>query len=217
VDSNSVMLDALIRRDGGSPQPAQLIPDRVDVLRSSLLATQADLVLISGGSSVGQEDLAPRVLDELGELCIHGVAIRPASPTGLGFLGNRPVFLVPGNPVSCLCAYDLFVGPAVRRLAGRAPDLPYRSGRLPLRQAINSVAGRTDYVRVVVRDGQVEPLSPKKGSGASILSSTTLADGFVIVPEESEVLPASETVQVFFYDEQPEGEVCCTRPLLVDL
>src|SRR5208283_51055 len=77
VDSNSVMLDALIRRDGGSPQPAQLIPDRVDVLRSSLLATQADLVLISGGSSVGQEDLAPRVLDELGELCIHGGAIRP--------------------------------------------------------------------------------------------------------------------------------------------
>src|SRR5262249_15204471 len=102
VDSNSIMLEALIARDGGLFRPAQLIPDKLDVLRSALLASTADLVLISGGSSVGQEDYAPHVLAEVGELSIHGLALRPASPTGLGFIGERPVFLVPGNPVSCL-------------------------------------------------------------------------------------------------------------------
>lgn len=104
VDSNSVMLAALARRDGGLPEPAQLIRDSRETVRAALLASTADVVLVSGGSSVGQEDHAPRVLAEAGELTFHGVALRPASPAGVGFLNGRPVFLLPGNPVSCLCA-----------------------------------------------------------------------------------------------------------------
>jgi molybdopterin molybdotransferase len=199
VDSNSVMLAALTRRDGGLPTIPPLIPDRPESLRTALAGAAADVILISGGSSVGQEDHAPRVLAELGELCYHGVALRPASPTGLGFLGGRPVFLLPGNPVSCLCAYDLFAGRAVRALGGRSPELPYRSALLPLARKLVSVVGRVDYVRVQVRDGQVEPLAT---SGASILSSTTRADGFVLVPRDSEGHAAGDTVRVFFYDEQ---------------
>src|SRR5205807_793789 len=135
-----------------------------------------DVILVSGGSSVGIEDHAPRVLEELGELSVHGSALRPASPTGLGFLNGRPVFLLPGNPVSCLCAYDLFAGPAVRRLGGLSLPLPYGRCTLPLRHKIASAIGRVDYVRVVIQNGQVEPLAI---SGASILSSTTRPDGFV--------------------------------------
>src|SRR5207249_6565462 len=100
---------------------------------------------------------------------------RPASPAGVGFIAEQPVFLMPGNPVSCLCAYDLFAGRAVRRLGGRVPELPYRSTTLPLGRKLASAVGRVDYVRVLVRDGQVEPLAT---SGASVLSSTTRADGF---------------------------------------
>ena len=70
-----------------------------------------------GGSSVGQEDHAPALVRELGELPVHGVAMRPSSPAGVGFIGGKPVFLLPGNPVSCLCAYDFFAGRAVRRMA----------------------------------------------------------------------------------------------------
>jgi molybdopterin molybdotransferase len=198
VDSNSVMLEALVQRDGGLPIRLPLVPDRRKAVRDALgLAVRSDVVLVSGGSSVGQEDHAPGLIAELGELCIHGVAVRPASPTGLGFIDGRPVFLLPGNPVSCLSAYDLFAGPAVRRLGGRTMELPYRTAMLPLARKIASAVGRVDYMRVLVQDGQVEPLAT---SGASILSSTTRAAGFVLVPGDSEGHPAGELVRVHFYD-----------------
>ena len=197
VDSNSVMLGALVQRDGGVAMPAAQLADRREVLLEALRTCRADVVLISGGSSVGQEDHAPRVVAELGELSVHGVALRPAAPAGFGFVDGRPVFLLPGNPVSCLCGYDLFAGPAIRRLGGRSMALPYRRVRLPLARKIASAVGRVDYVRVRMQDGQVEPLAT---SGASILSSTTRADGFVLVPRDSEGHAAGETVEVFLYD-----------------
>src|SRR5262249_8306726 len=112
-------------------------------------------------------------------------------------LGRRPVFLLPGNPVSCLSAYDLFAGPTIRCLAGRSMELPYRSAELPLARKIASMIGRMDYVRVQVVQGRVEPLAI---SGASILSSTTRADGFVLVPPELEGHPPGEPVKVYFYN-----------------
>jgi molybdopterin molybdotransferase len=197
VDSNSVMLAALVRRDGGEPAPPLLVPDTRDEVREALLAARGEVVLVSGGSSVGLEDHAPRVVAENGELCVHGLALRPASPSGFGFLGGRTVFLLPGNPVSCLCAYDLFAGRAVRILAGLPPGLPYRTAQGVLARKIVSAVGRVDYVRVRVAGHQVEPLAT---SGASILSSTTRADGFVLVPRDSEGQAAGEEVQVYFYD-----------------
>jgi molybdopterin molybdotransferase len=203
VDSNSVMLEALVRRDGGLAQTQPIVPDRREKIREAMLRTESDVLLISGGSSVGQEDHAPRILAEIGELCIHGVALRPASPAGVGFIArdgrSMPVFLMPGNPVSCLCAYDLFAGSAIRRLGGRSMDLPYRSMNLPLAAKLVSAVGRVDYVRVKVSDGRVEPLAT---TGASILSSTTRADGFVLVPRDSEGHAPGETVRVYFYDPQ---------------
>jgi molybdopterin molybdotransferase len=197
VDSNSVMLAALARRDGSSPPRILMVRDQFEGIRAALAEATEDVVLITGGSSVGKEDHAPRVLAELGELCVHGVALRPASPSGLGFVGRRPVFLLPGNPVSCLCAYDLFAGPAVRRLGGRSPELPYRAETLTLARKITSAVGRLDYVRVQVSSKlEVEPVAT---SGAAILSSTTRADGFVLVPPESEGFALGERVRVYFY------------------
>lgn len=198
VDSNSLMLTALVRRDGGQPQVGAILPDRCEVLTAVVRSSKADVLLISGGSSVGQEDHAPAILAELGKLVVHGVALRPASPTGVGFLEKRPVFLLPGNPVSCLCAYDLFAGRAIRRLGGLSPELPYRSLSCSLSAKIVSAVGRVDYVRVKIRAGQAEPLAV---SGASMLSTTTVADGFILVPRDSEGYPPGETVTVFCYDE----------------
>jgi molybdopterin molybdotransferase len=199
VDSNSVMLEALVRRDGGQPKVLPIVPDQREAARAAIMGASSDVLLISGGSSVGQEDHAPRVLAEVGELNIHGLALRPASPAGIGFLEkNRPVFLLPGNPVSCLCAYDLFAGAAIRRLAGRSMELPYRSVCLPLASKLVSAVGRVDYVRVKVHEGRVTPLAT---SGAAILSSTTRADGFVLVPRDSEGLAPEEMVRVYFYDD----------------
>lgn len=200
VDSNSVMLAALASRDGAATVRIQMVRDGHDPVRLAFEEATEDVLLVSGGSSVGQEDHAPRVLRELGELCIHGVALRPASPAGLGFLGSRPVFLLPGNPVSCLCAYDLFAGRALRRLGGRPMALPYPTRALPLSRKIASMVGRVDYVRVRIDEGQVEPLAI---SGASILSSTTRGDGFVIVPADLEGYAEGTMVNVFLYDGPP--------------
>jgi molybdopterin molybdotransferase len=131
VDSNSIMLRALVERDGGTIECSELIPDDRAAIRSRLMAPGADVILVSGGSSVGAEDFAPSLIAELGELAIHGIAMRPSSPAGMGRIGGALVFLLPGNPVSCLCAYDFFAGRAIRRLGGRSADWPYPARTAP--------------------------------------------------------------------------------------
>ena len=199
ADMNSPMLAALIGRDGGIPTTFGPLADDRDLIRRAVLGSSrvSDLLLVSGGSSTGPEDHAPGVVAELGELSIHGVALRPASPTGLGFVNGVPVVLLPGNPVSCLCAYDLFAGRAVRRLGGRQPEWPYRSSVVPLERKLVSAVGRVDFALVTVRDGRADPLAI---GGASALSSATRADGFVLVPADLEGYPAGAAVTVWRYD-----------------
>jgi len=196
ADANGPMLQALIQRDGGTWIYPGILPDNPDTLREAMLDQDADIILISGGSSVGQEDHAPQLLAELGSLDIHGIAIRPSSPTGMGMLGNRPVFLLPGNPVSCLCAYDFFAGRAIRQMSGQSVTWPYPSIRLPLKRKLVSAVGRTDYARVQIEDEYVNPIAI---SGASILSSTTIADGFVVIEENLEGYPRDSEVTVYRY------------------
>jgi molybdopterin molybdotransferase len=219
VDANGPMLAALAERDGGvasltrtpmHPHPGPLpvgegegegesgylVPDDPAAILAAM-RDDADLVLVSGGSSVGQEDHAPLLLARHGELAIHGIAMRPSSPAGMGRLDDKLVFLLPGNPVSCLCAYDFFAGRAIRLLGGQSPDWPYGRTQLPLLRKLVSQVGRVDYARVRIVNGQAEPLAI---SGASILSSTTAADGFVIVPADSEGYPAGAIVEVLLYD-----------------
>lgn len=197
VDSNTPMLEALVRRDGGAIGRSVRVADDREAVAEALEAADGDLLLVSGGSSVGQEDHAPTLIAERGRLVAHGLALRPAAPAGAGLLGERPVFLLPGNPVSCLCGYDFLAGRLVRRLAGRSPEWPYRKTTLPLVRKVASVLGRADYVRVRVVDGGVEPIMSR---GASILSSTTRADGFLVVPRDSEGRAEGETVEVWLYD-----------------
>jgi molybdopterin molybdotransferase len=195
VDANGPMLAALVERDGGLVDFPGLVPDQPGQILEALQA-DSDVVIVSGGASVGVEDLAPTIVAQYGELAIHGIAMRPSSPTGLGRIGERLVFLLPGNPVSCLCAYDFFAGRAIRALGGRHPAWPYRQVRGRLTRKISSPIGRLDYARVRVADGAVEPIAV---SGASVLSSTTRADGFVIVPDDSEGFAAGTDVDVWLY------------------
>jgi molybdopterin molybdotransferase len=219
VDSNSPVLRALIERDGGELVSSEILPDRPERVREALSRAGAEVALVSGGSSVGTEDHAPRIVAELGSLDFHGISMRPSSPTGIGRIrvggaaeggDGQPeqgdiveswVFLLPGNPVSCLCAYEFFAGPTLRAMGGRSRDWPHRRAVLPLERKISSAVGRTDYVRVAVEGGRVVPLAT---SGASILSSTVRAAGCVVVPRESEGLPQDALVEVRLYDDEPE-------------
>ncbi len=196
ADANGPMLAALVARDGGIVDFPGLVPDEPRAILDALRA-DADVVIVSGGSSVGVEDHAPILLAEHGTLAVHGVAMRPSSPTGFGTLGDALVFLLPGNPVSALCAYDFFAGRAIRALGGRPTAWPYVQARGTLTRKLSSPIGRLDYARVRLEQGRVDPLSI---SGASLLSSTTRADGFVIVDDDSEGFPAGADVDVWLYD-----------------
>ena len=198
VDANSVILRALVARDGGEFMPFEILPDRPEMIRDAFQNQPADVVLVSGGSSVGKEDHAPRLLAELGSLDFHGISMRPSSPAGCGRIGERLVFLLPGNPVSCMCAYEFFAGPSIRVLGGRPRAWPHRRRVVPLSRKLVSAVGRTDYVRVAIVSGAAVPIAT---SGASILSSTVRADGAVIIPRELEGMPEGTEVEVLLYDE----------------
>jgi molybdopterin molybdotransferase len=195
ADANGPMLAALIERDGGLVDFPGLVRDDQDEILNALHA-DADIVIVSGGSSVGIEDLAPTLVAQHGELAVHGIAMRPSSPTGLGRIGHRLIFLLPGNPVSSLCAYDFFAGRAIRVLGGRTKEWPYPAVRGRLNRKISSPIGRLDYARVKIANGVVEPLAV---AGASLLSSTTRADGFVIVGDDSEGFAAGADVEVWLF------------------
>jgi molybdopterin molybdotransferase len=197
VDSNSLMLKALAERDGAEVAEIRHLPDDREQIRDALLHAPGDLLITTGGTSVGVEDHAPTLIAEEGELLVHGIAMRPSAPTGFGWAAERPVFLLPGNPVSCLAAYDFFVGMAIRLLAGRPEAWPYRRATIPLRDRISSQIGRTDYARVRVQNGHAELLAT---SGASALSTTTIADGFVVVHQDSEGIAAGQPAEVWLYD-----------------
>lgn len=195
-EANSSILLGTVPRDGGVIESIQFVEDTEASISAGLQSPGADVILVSGGSSVGAEDFAPGLVAQLGELSIHGIAMRPSSPTGLGRIEESLVVLLPGNPVSCLCAYDFFASRAIRRLAGKNTNWAYQSNEFPLGKKIVSAIGRVDYCRIKIEKEVAIPLAI---SGASILSSTTRADGFVIVPSESEGLPSGAKVNVMLY------------------
>ncbi len=201
IDSNSPMLVALVARDGGLAEVVRL-PDGEHPMREALALPGADVIVTSGAASVGIEDRVPLLVEEMGELVVHGVTMRPSSPTGVGRIAGAPVLLLPGNPVSCLVAYDFFAGPVIRVMGGRSEAWPYQAVTLPLRRRLVSRIGRTDYARVVVADGAVEPVAI---TGASVLSSVTRASGFVVVPAGLEGYGEGTNVKVHLYEPVGDG------------
>jgi molybdopterin molybdotransferase len=196
VDSNSCTLAGLSRRLGALPVRKGIIADDYHLIKEAIQQATEDVVIITGGTSVGAEDYAPLIIQEIGELVVHGVSMRPSSPVGFGFIQQQPIFLIPGNPVSALVAFDAFVGPTLQLLQGLQPTYPYAKVRGTLTRKIASAIGRVDFVRVRRTAAGIEPL---RVTGASILSSTTRADGFVIVDKNSEGLDEGQEVEVYVY------------------
>ncbi|AGA30973.1 molybdopterin molybdotransferase MoeA [Singulisphaera acidiphila] len=208
IDTNSLLLKCLVERDGGQViaaggAEAGILPDNLEAIRSGVeaLVERADCVLISGGTSYGRGDHTAAVLNALGTIVFRGVGIRPAAPVAFGMIRHVPVILLPGNPVACLFGYDLFARRVIRILGSRDTDWPYPRRTMRLCQPIRSPRGKLEYLRVRCSgDDAVEPVWPR---GASILSSTVAADGFVLVPEEIDGYEAGQAVEVHFYDSPP--------------
>lgn len=201
VETNSLLLRSLLARDGamlaGDGQ-SLLVGDDPRELEERLDQLDGDVILVTGGTAHSEEDHLSRLMREQGEIRVHGLALKPAGPTGLGRWKGRPIFLMPGQPVSCLVAYDLFVRRAIQRMGGRRDAFPYPSRVGNLAEPVHSVAGRTDYLRVTIDSGGSVRLA--KPTGGANLSSTVRGDGFVVVPESEAVLLAGQMVDVYLYD-----------------
>jgi len=197
VNSCRYMLEGLVTQTGGSARWLGTVRDDREALRAALEAFDGDILLTTGATSAGKEDYLPGLLAELGELLVHGVNIRPASPLAFGRLGKALAVLLPGNPVAAMVGFDLFVRPAVQLQLGQREERWNRRVRGRLRRKLASALNRTDFVRVqLVGDGEVEPL---RSGGSGVLTSVTRADGFVIVPRDDEGLEAGTEVEVYLY------------------
>ncbi len=201
TDINRYSLSAGVKSCGGIANPFDITPDKPQAMRRTLQkALKNDVVLISGGSSVGEHDIAPDMVAELGELLFHGVALRPGGPTAFGVVRGKPVFCLAGFPVASLVAFDMLVRPAIWVMQGLPPDWGCLRVRAKLTRKVASSLGRADVVRVRVWSEADELLAePIRITGSGILSSMTRADGFILVPGDMEGFGKGTVVEVELY------------------
>ncbi len=201
TDINSYSLAAGVESCGGVADLRGIVPDEPKTLRRTLQeALRDDMVLISGATAVGEHDIAPEIVAELGRLLFHGVTLRPGGPTAFGIVRGKPVYCLAGFPVASLVAFDLLVRPALWVAQGLPADWGHLRVRAKLTRKIASSLGRADVVRVRVWSEAGELLAePIRITGSSILSSMTQADGFVIVPESYEGFNKGQVIEVELY------------------
>ncbi len=204
IEFNSVVLAAQVNTWGGEATRFPITHDDFAAIRERVAqaAAEHDLVLLNAGSSAGSEDFSARVVASLGQLLVHGIAVRPGHPVILGMIhsGERrvPIIGVPGYPVSAALTGEIFVEPLLARWLGRAPHEP-QTLTAHLTRKLTSPPGDDDYVRVAVGRVGERWLAAPLSRGAGVISSLVRADGIVIVPRGVQGLPAGAPVTVRLY------------------
>jgi molybdenum cofactor synthesis domain-containing protein len=194
-DINKVTLSAVVSEHGGIPIPFRTAADTLEDLSQSVDACLAeDLLVFSGGSSVGRRDLIIDVLAARGEVLFHGIAVKPGKPTAFGRINGRLVFGMPGYPTSCLSNAYILLAPALRRIA-RLPAQPLRSVTLPLGARVSSVVDRHQFYSVRIDNGQAMPAFKASGD----ITSMSQADGYIEVPIGVSVVEKDEVVEVTLF------------------
>ncbi len=219
LEYNSLVLAAQVKAMGGIPSRYPITRDDLELICAQVLeaAREHDLILLNAGSSAGAEDFSARVVERLGKLLVHGVAVRPGHPVILGMVDRpadsrafkdqpvAPVIGVPGYPVSAALTMDIFLEPVLARWLGRRPlELPTETARLT--RKITSPAGDEEYVRVVAGKVGSHLLVTPLSRGAGVITSLVQADGIVKLPPGVQGMEAGETVQVHLYQGKAELE-----------
>ncbi|MFC5948041.1 gephyrin-like molybdotransferase Glp [Pseudonocardia lutea] len=200
-DATASALAGLVADAGGEPVQAGIVTDEPGALRERLTEAlvDADLVVISAGSSVGARDETAGAVAALGTVWCHGLAIKPGKPTLLAECGGVPVLGLPGNPLSALVVFRLVGVPLVWRLAGCEDPPPEPARRARLARNLASAAGRLDVVQVRLVDGTDGRAAEPLFGPSALLSVLTRADGYVVVPEPATGLDAGTEVEVTLY------------------
>ncbi len=219
LEYNSLVLAAQVKAMGGEPTRYPITKDDFDLIcqRVQEAAQEHDLVLLNAGSSAGAEDFSAKVVEKLGTLLVHGVAVRPGHPVILGVIARSeatkqsprmsviPIIGVPGYPVSAALTMEIFVEPLLAQWQGR------RSNELPIKTAtltrkIVSPPGDDDYVRIVAGKVGEKLLAAPLSRGAGVITSLVQADGLAVIPRGTQGLEAGEQVKVHLYRSQAELE-----------
>ena len=194
-DINSHTMASVVRENGGDPVSLGRVSDRLESLRSALKKAVAnDLVVFSGGSSVGEKDIIVDVLRSMGELLFHGIAVKPGKPTVLGRVDGKAVLGMPGYPTSCLSNCYMILAPMLRRMA-RLPPPHERVIEVPLAKRVVSTIGRVEFHTVRVLDGQAVPAYKESGA----ITSMAHADGYIEIPANVDLVEKGERVRVTLF------------------
>ncbi len=193
-DVNTYTISSVIKENGGEPVIFPFVMDDMDDIRQKLKeALQYDMVVFSGGSSVGDRDLLIDVVEEHARVLFHGVQIKPGKPTWCA-VGDRMIFGMPGFPTSCLNDSYQFLAPAVRKMA-HLPPREERIVRVRMARRITSTLGRMQFFTVRVENGYAYPAY--KTSGA--ITSMAYSDGYIIIPANSDLVEKDEEVEVHLW------------------
>jgi molybdenum cofactor synthesis domain-containing protein len=194
-DINANTMASVVRENGGEPVLLGRVGDELEALRGSLgRAVGEDLVVFSGGSSVGEKDMIIDVLRSMGELLFHGVAVKPGKPTVLGRVRGKAVLGMPGYPTSCLSNCYMILAPMLRRMA-RLPPPVERVVEAPLSKRLTSALGRVEFHTVRIVDGQAVPAYKESGA----ITSMAHADGYIEIPANVDLLEKGERVRVTLF------------------
>jgi molybdenum cofactor synthesis domain-containing protein len=194
-DINRFTLSAVVTEHGGIAVAMRTAADDLSALNRALdAALDADIVVFSGGSSVGERDLVLDVMRQRGDVVFHGIAVKPGKPTAFGHVDGRPVLGMPGYPTSCLSNAYILLIPLLRQIARLPPHQP-RTAHVPLARRIVSPTGRHQFYTVRIVDGAAVPAF--KGSGD--ITSMSQADGYIEIPTHTDIVDAGEIVQVTYF------------------
>lgn len=197
LDVNSHMLAAAVTQAGGIAFRRDIVPDEYQAIKNAITDSldACDMVLINAGTSAGTEDYTCQVLEELGEVLVHGVAIKPGKPVILAICQGKPVVGLPGYPVSTMLTFDLFVQPVLVR-RGKMRDVPRYTVMANLARQLPSEVGVEEYLRVSLGFVQGQQVAVPLSRGAGLISSLTRAHGILRVEQGSTGLPAGISREV---------------------
>lgn len=191
-DINRFTISAVVGEHGGVAAHFTTSQDTLAALDAAIDACLAeDLIVFSGGSSVGERDLMLDALRKRGHVLFHGIAVKPGKPTGFGTIGSTPVFGLPGYPTSCLSNVYMLVMPMLRAIA-RLPAHRLRSIQVPLAQRVVSITGRHQFFTVRVVDGLAHPAFKASGD----ITSMSQADGYIEIRAQTDIVEKGEMVDV---------------------
>jgi len=207
IETNRLIIFWLCRELGAEPIDLGIVSDDEALIREKILegAEKADVVITTGGTSVGKADLVPSSLRSIdpSSIIVHGIAMRPAMPTALAVVRNKPVIVLSGNPVAAMIGFEVFARPLILKMLGAEEEVRPRL-KAKITRRVAGVLGRKVFLRVKVYESNGEFYAePIRTTGSGVLTTMTKANGYVVIPENREGLEKNEIVTVHIFDNIP--------------